>query len=314
MAKVRLLQGKPLMVGGKVALSDDCCCNPPVTGGCCLPEDCSCVIRTHAQCNALGGRYRGDFTGCVPNQCCPTITLKCEQIGCLADKCGFPEFEGFESDPSKYYLTKTQVYTCGPSSTNCTITDTWTPNYVDCTGGLQCDFSQVDGCTLFTCLCTFMPPTPTSATHSQWIGTCLLPNDISLTVDLSSEFTDIALETIVYGMLPTYTDVFTTGTCSAYAGYSGVRCHSRFEVNRFQYKFTFTEATCNFTIFWKQKSTPHTPDIVNEHCDLVAGDPTYEDFLEDISIGQTESSVYEIVEPDLDNTTVEVSDITTSCD
>ncbi len=28
MAKVRLLHGKPLMVGGKVALSDDCCCGP----------------------------------------------------------------------------------------------------------------------------------------------------------------------------------------------------------------------------------------------------------------------------------------------
>ncbi len=30
MAKVRLLNGKPLMVGGKVALSDDCCCGTPV--------------------------------------------------------------------------------------------------------------------------------------------------------------------------------------------------------------------------------------------------------------------------------------------
>ncbi len=29
MAKVRLLHGKPLMVGGKVALSDDCCCGGP---------------------------------------------------------------------------------------------------------------------------------------------------------------------------------------------------------------------------------------------------------------------------------------------
>jgi hypothetical protein len=50
MAKVRLLQGKPLMVGGKVSLSDDCCC-----GGAC-PDvetlnvefagvllDCACV-------------------------------------------------------------------------------------------------------------------------------------------------------------------------------------------------------------------------------------------------------------------------------
>jgi hypothetical protein len=34
MAKVRLLQGKPLMVGGKVALSDDCCC-----GGAVCPPD-----------------------------------------------------------------------------------------------------------------------------------------------------------------------------------------------------------------------------------------------------------------------------------
>ncbi len=31
MAKVRLLNGKPLMVGGKVALSDDCCCGTPHT-------------------------------------------------------------------------------------------------------------------------------------------------------------------------------------------------------------------------------------------------------------------------------------------
>ncbi len=34
MAKVRLLHGKPLMVGGKVALSDDCCCTPTPPTGC----------------------------------------------------------------------------------------------------------------------------------------------------------------------------------------------------------------------------------------------------------------------------------------
>jgi len=31
MAKVRLFQGKPLMVGGKVAMSDDCCCQQECT-------------------------------------------------------------------------------------------------------------------------------------------------------------------------------------------------------------------------------------------------------------------------------------------
>ncbi len=36
MAKVRLLHGKPLMVGGKVALSDDCCCGQ-------TPTDCSAI-------------------------------------------------------------------------------------------------------------------------------------------------------------------------------------------------------------------------------------------------------------------------------
>ncbi len=34
MAKVRLLNGKPLMVGGKVALSDDCCCESATCHDC----------------------------------------------------------------------------------------------------------------------------------------------------------------------------------------------------------------------------------------------------------------------------------------
>ncbi len=34
MARVRLLHGKPLTVGGKVALSDDCCCTPAPPTGC----------------------------------------------------------------------------------------------------------------------------------------------------------------------------------------------------------------------------------------------------------------------------------------
>ncbi len=45
MAKVRLLNGKPLMVGGKVALSDDCCCGTP---GVCPDPDAPTIDVTFA--------------------------------------------------------------------------------------------------------------------------------------------------------------------------------------------------------------------------------------------------------------------------
>ncbi len=48
MAKVRLLNGKPLTVGGKVALGDDCCCQTSVL--CALPEGVDCP---HSVCFEL---------------------------------------------------------------------------------------------------------------------------------------------------------------------------------------------------------------------------------------------------------------------
>ncbi len=54
MAKVRLLNGKPLMVGGKVALSDDCCCGG---GGCadCPTSPCHAIGEIHVAVE--GDRY-----------------------------------------------------------------------------------------------------------------------------------------------------------------------------------------------------------------------------------------------------------------
>lgn len=52
------------MVGGKVALSDTCCCNQP-TGACCR-GDGDCTITTRAGCS---GTYQGDNTVCSPNPC-----------------------------------------------------------------------------------------------------------------------------------------------------------------------------------------------------------------------------------------------------
>lgn len=115
MAKVRLLGGKPLLVGGKVALTDDCCCG----GVCCLydfttfptcqegrtEEDClnaggifhpgescsdvtcfdaccfgtypdqTCVVMDYIECFLSGGINAFDFRSCSPNPCCPRLNL-----------------------------------------------------------------------------------------------------------------------------------------------------------------------------------------------------------------------------------------------
>ncbi len=84
MPKPRLLGAKPLMIGGKVALSDDCCCGGN-TGACCDPA-CNCTVTTKADCDAIGGAWTSGRT-CDPNPCviCPpvdtaTVTVTFEGI------------------------------------------------------------------------------------------------------------------------------------------------------------------------------------------------------------------------------------------
>jgi hypothetical protein len=69
MAKIRLTGGKPILIGGKVGLNDDCCCNPPVppTGACCY--EFGCFEGTEASCIAAHGTYQGDGTTCFPDPC-----------------------------------------------------------------------------------------------------------------------------------------------------------------------------------------------------------------------------------------------------
>lgn len=64
MAKVRLLDGKPLLVSGKVALSDSCCCGG---GACCVGTNCS--ASTREACDAVGGLYMGDDSVCDDTIC-----------------------------------------------------------------------------------------------------------------------------------------------------------------------------------------------------------------------------------------------------
>lgn len=61
MSKVRLLNGKPLMVGGKVATSDDCCCQP---------ENCFCDT---ADCG--GGEHVAYFTFSGISVACGCVDL-----------------------------------------------------------------------------------------------------------------------------------------------------------------------------------------------------------------------------------------------
>lgn len=64
---VYLLDGKVLLVGGKVAISGDCCCGTETNGACC--RDAYCTIQTEIECIALGGTFQGLGTDCEPNPC-----------------------------------------------------------------------------------------------------------------------------------------------------------------------------------------------------------------------------------------------------
>jgi hypothetical protein len=71
---VYLKDSKVLLHSGSVAISNICCC----TGACCIGGVCS--IHTAADCNSMGGNYRGDGTVCTPNPC---ITGAC----CVGTTC-----------------------------------------------------------------------------------------------------------------------------------------------------------------------------------------------------------------------------------
>ncbi len=61
MAKVRLLNGKPLMVGSKVALSDDCCCGPTPPTTCCTTATITIVFSGIVDCLGIIGDLNGSF-------------------------------------------------------------------------------------------------------------------------------------------------------------------------------------------------------------------------------------------------------------
>ncbi len=108
MAKVRLLHGKPLMVGGKVALSDDCCCGPIPPVGCCpkisqffLSNDLSHMVQLGIDpCDKKGAFYPPYIDESLPNQPGDAFTLIA-----LPDNPDYPFFTVYGPDFSSHPTT-----------------------------------------------------------------------------------------------------------------------------------------------------------------------------------------------------------------
>ncbi len=289
MAKVRLLQGKPLMRGGKVALSDDCCCGPPAGhGACCIGLSCS--IKTNAACIAAGGVYKGDGTPCGAQTCCPTIILTCDGISASKTKCQFDEFGGFESTPPKVYLTQIQVNRCNTvPAQECISTATYDP--VTCiSSGANCTNNASLGCdeTCFPNVCPFTfcnPPVATSSTHAQCGGS--LPSfETFRSIDLSDEYTTDQLILNTIAALPSYPGTF-TDSCLASRDLS--TNEKTYTISRFKPKFTIGAALgTGLTICY------------NEHLVPDSGSNTNIPRTVTITAGQTNVVGTEITEPDDD--------------
>ncbi len=110
MAKVRLLNGKPLMVGGKVAISDGCCCSTP------CPTVCPASVTVK-------------FTGVTIDGCClsaPSSSSEVTDIGLFND---LSVVLGLDADPGCCLYD----YTATPLSTMAVHAKIWFPA-TDCSG------------------------------------------------------------------------------------------------------------------------------------------------------------------------------------
>lgn len=104
----------------------------------------------------------------------------------------------------------------------------------------------------------------------------------------SNEYTTAMLISNTVGALPSYPGTF-TGTCSAYRNLSSGE--TSYTIRRFRYKFTFLAATRPFIIRWVERFWPED-----------GGSPSDTFQSESISIGATQSSIREVLEPSSDGT------------
>jgi len=105
---------------------------------------------------------------------------------------------------------------------------------------------------------------------------------------LSNEYTTAMLISNTGGVLPSYPGTF-TGACSAYRDLTSDE--TSYSIQRFKYKFTFDAAVQPFAIHWVERFTPDD-----------GGAPIDTSQSEVISIGATESTVREVLEPNSNGT------------
>jgi hypothetical protein len=308
------------------------------TGACCQGDEI-CSEETEDDCvDLIGGSYLGDDVPCDPNPCvCPTITILCDSIHASKCKCGFEAFDG----SGTFYLGQFDSYSdqccgcvplshprhCSPASGS----SSWTVNPDTCghTGAGVVSCTDLFGTTTFTIGPATSPgsiPPLTSGVVSGLSATgfslTLISNiggscdgdfpdgyTTTATALLSDEYTTSVLISNVEAALPDYFGHFGCEenveigfrdegqNCTCFSSRALASDESCYEINRFKYIFTFPEATSDFTIEW------------TEHTDFEDGSTSDVPMSESISIGETESSEHECLEPS-ENGTVRVIDIT----
>ncbi len=262
---------------------------------------------------------------------CPSVSLVCDSISASKSKCGgtgidptsygcfglpnhryldletsgcrnpVDDCAGFFSTPNDYFPPK--IYTvinttyggvscpdgCSPPDcTPCVTTGSlnYTHNY--CTGEDTCDGSihTDEGCA-----------------GGPYDGDCSSPSfaNSTLSIHFTTEYTTELLESNTIAALPDFSgfdgphDQPGQGTsCSAIRNLGSDEVS--YSIQRFKYKFIFGAATAAFTIYWTERFAPSG-----------GGGFTDTDKQETETIGNTESSVFEIDEPDSNGTTTIVN-------
>ncbi len=273
---------------------------------------------------------------CLPDPCgsCLEVTLVCDSIAASKTKCGFAA--------SLLLGHLVRNYACGAGDGSPTYSDPVSGNNIyrtaisvatgcECPGSgftatgeitIGCSFSRPDCTRTNSCSGSISGPGTSickSTTCSDDVATlhhCLaqfseFPSAccISLVNTLSDEYTTEELIADTIAALPPYCGVFgcaDRGSCTIMG--QGCSCAAVLDTNpsetiytiqRFKYKFTFPAQATGFTINW------------NEHFVPESGSPVDTPMSESIPAGNTESGVYEVLEPSTDGT-ITITDVTTT--
>lgn len=314
--------------GTFVGIGQSCTPNPCQPSACCKPGGV-CAELTKHDCDIAGGAWLSG-KACSPNPCvAPSINLVCDSISASLSKCGFSAYQSSGDGIAHKYLNYHIDYTCDyyEYTCNCKVGYPGYPGCIpNCSGtdtpcAVQKPRDNLNSCTChyaFDDTYTVNPDgscslvngsgscpsttgcqgcelggsstslTPTSRT-TTWTRTCTPGGQVGAgtttrTETLSSEYTTSMLKTNTVNAFPGWPGTF-TGSCSAAATLSSDQ--SSYTIQRFKYKFTFSASTTPFTIHW----------TVNRPSGAVM-------MSQAITVGSTESSVYEEDEPSTGTTTI----------